>query len=263
MFSFQVKAEPGQVEFIFLSQPKSNALLNLINKPQIMSKWNVRNTNDVECVPMGEGCFHPQLGYLDEIPDNQKNVLQNIKKEKKVVEKDSASGKSKTINSLETNLINCDKNASYFDIFCGKAKGGVEYGGPVEVWIDTSSSMRLIDYSKDHEYCERRHFAAQVAEGCNKKVTISGFDTGKRIVGDLSGLCINRGTNNGKKLVEWIKASKAKHLIVVTDVEEYGGALRAYIDLQSYKIHGIGVKPLDHKTLTGFSPIIEKTCRKL
>ena len=58
-----------------------------------------------------------------------------IKKQKEV--------EVKTINAPETDLINCDKN-SFFDIYCGKSKKP-QRTAKIEVWIDTSTSLKNID----------------------------------------------------------------------------------------------------------------------
>ena len=65
---------------------------------------------EAECIEVGDKCFHPQLGLYDKSGNK-----------KKLVEERPNDFKLKTFNSLDVNLINCDKNY-YFDIFCGKEK---------------------------------------------------------------------------------------------------------------------------------------------
>ena len=87
------------------------------------------------------------------------------------------------------------------------------------------------------------------------------FDTALKEVYDTRSLCIASGTNNGERLAEWIDASPAKTLVIVTDVDEYHGAFREYLDNNGAVIHGIGVKPLYHSDLKASYSKIKSYCK--
>lgn len=235
-----LKAEPEKITVFFLSQVKLGANFEI--------NWSapLASNQEFDCVETDGGCFHPQLGF---IADGSKEYQE---REKKV--------EVKTINSETTDLIKCEKG-NHFDLFCGKAAKIQPANADVEVWIDTSSSMRKVDWGKDPNYCERRRFIAKLQNSCKKNLAISVFDTGKKSLGDLGSLCVNYGLNDSDRIVQWIKRSKAKHLYLVTDVEEYNGPLREYLDLVSAKIVGIGRKTTVASELYSYIGKISRNCR--
>lgn len=171
---------------------------------------------------MGDGCFHPQLGFVkgDSGEGKEKTVLEPLK----------------TINSSDVDLVNCDKG-NYFDIFCGKAKGPTKRSG-IEFWIDTSSSMRNIDYNKDPQYCERRVIVRKIRDACGEKIDLQVFDTAKKQLGEASAVCQNYGLNNQKKLIKWIKNSNVKSVYIITDIDEFSIELRDFLISSGAHIYG-------------------------
>lgn len=251
----QVHAIPDHIEVIFLSPPKVSQLLKVIeHEGQIpLSVLTAQASENYDCVPMGDGCFHPQLGFIED-DDSIKD------KRKAPPERGDKDYKLKTFNSTDTKLVDCDKNY-YFDVFCGKERP-LPGRGPVEIWVDTSSSLRNTDFTKDGNFCNRRRFVAPLLDKCGKKLTVSIFDTTKKTIGDLDSLCGTYGTNNGARMVDWIKRSDAKYLLIITDAEEYYGELREFLDIQSAKLFGLDVKPVESKNLMDFVGRVEKTCKK-
>jgi hypothetical protein len=224
LFTTQLSfAIPAEVHFFFIS-PKSVTLLKHLDIYPKFSKQllSQRTEEEEECVPMGDGCFNPQVGF---------------------VEGDAGAGKEepeakplKTINAEDVNLINCDKD-NYFDIYCGKARKQGKPSG-VEFWIDTSSSMRSIDYNADPHFCERRSLASKLRSSCGSKIDIHTFDTSKKQAGSLDSLCQNYGLNDQKRLMQWIQDSSAKVVYVLTDKDEFSIQLRDFLHSISAKIYG-------------------------
>jgi hypothetical protein len=242
---------PDKVEFIFLSMEKMALLDEALEKQDAV---HLAKVAELDCIPMGDGCFNPQSGFTEtdkkEIQEKKPLKLQKPKDEIKI----------KTFNSLDTSLINCDKNY-YFDMFCGKAKGSVANGGEVEIWVDTSSSLRKMDYSKQPNYCKRRAFVKKAVEGCKGKVSVSVFNTTLKGMGDLSNICLNYGANDTDNIIEWVKQSKAKYLLVVTDIDELNGKLSEFLDEVGAKLHGTEVTDFTVSDLVKFTNTFIKTCK--
>ena len=126
-------ADPQKVEMIFLSPKKISMMIELLDKYNVLKQSAQLAQNDMDkCVPMGEGCFHPQYGYIE------KKV--EAKPDPKIIEEQKL--ELKTFNAIETGMINCDKN-SYFDIFCGKEKPNTP-PAKIEIWFDVSSSLKML-----------------------------------------------------------------------------------------------------------------------
>lgn len=240
LLSCSVWADAGQITVYFLSRPDvKGAILDLDidSKPRFtfskLAQANLKE-EDYKCEPFGDGCFHPQLGYIED----QEKVM-------KAIERKQAEVEVNTINADEVNLINCEKEY-YFDMYCGQAqkeKGKKQAPSDFELWVDTSSSMRQVDFSEDQAYCERRRLVAKLKESCKGKVDVATFDTSKKSLGMLENTCINRGTNDGARLVKWLKQTDARKVVIITDVDEYQGEFREYLDLVGATIIGIGVEP--------------------
>lgn len=244
-------ATPKKIEMIFLSPQKVSMILELLDKYNVMKRSVNLAQNDMEnCVPMGEGCFHPQYGYIEkklEVAKNDPTVLEDKKFE------------LKTFNALETNLVNCDKN-NYFDVFCGKT-GPDAVASEIEIWFDISSSLRTVDYNKDADYCARRTFMEDVMAACKNKVNVSVYNTSIKQLGDHSTACMAYGTNDEKKLVRWIKDSKARHLLVVSDIDEMSVEMRDLLESNGAKLTGDGVKAFTSKDLIDYAKEFTKMCR--
>jgi hypothetical protein len=255
--SFDCFADARQIRVYFLSRPdlKKTSLYPIEKGPQFSFSQMAQadSFKDVECEPFGEGCFHPQLGYIED----QKKVMDAIERKQQEVDVN-------TINAEEVNLITCDKEF-YFDMYCGKA-GKITKDqaqpSPFELWVDVSSSMRQVDFSQDDAYCERRRLVAKLKDSCSENIDVYTFNTSRKSLGMLENTCLNYGTNDGRRLVQWLKDTEAKQVVIITDVDEYTGEFREYLDLSNADIHGIGVKPIFAEDLYGFFDNLKKFCSK-
>jgi hypothetical protein len=251
-------ATPQKIEMIFLSPQKVSMLLEQLDKlekkssPKFSTKYSQADMEN--CVPMGDGCFHPQMGFVEKSQMPSTGTTAPVATAPEV----EPNVEVKTFNSTETSLVNCDKN-NYFDIFCGKEKPRARYAD-VEVWFDISSSLKSVDYSKDADFCQRRTFISKVMDQCKEKIKVSIYNTSIKEAGELSSVCMNYGTNDEAKLLQWIKGSEAKTLLIVTDIDELSPALRSFLDEKGAKFIGDGVKPFTASDLADYAKDFSKSC---
>jgi hypothetical protein len=226
-------ASPSKITFVFLSEVTAQVLYDALDKLNSGQEYSLTAEGfPKNCVPMGDGCFHPQLGFIE---------ASGMEK-KPIVEKKPKDFKLKTINSDATSSVKCD-DGNYFDIYCGKSNKKVE-SHDYEVWIDISTSMRRMDYSKDEgKSCQLQNFALKLKRDCKKGVTIKAFNTSIKVLSDTSEICNYRGLNNVKKLTRWIDNSNAKQVLIITDINELTTDLQNYLDTVSAKIYGVGTTP--------------------
>ena len=242
-------ANPQKMEMIFLSPKKISMLQDALERyGQMKNSTYFAQAEMEKCVPMGDGCFHPQLGYMEK-KESSKEV--STIEERKL--------ELKTFNAIETSLVNCDKN-NFFDIFCGKEKAN---GPPseIEVWFDVSSSLKTVDYNKDPEHCDRRSFMEKIIEGCKSKVSVSVYNTSLKQIRDNGSACLGYGTNDQAKLLRWMKDSKAKYLLVVTDIDEMSAEMREFLESTGAKMTGDGVKAFTSNDLIDYAREFIKMCR--
>lgn len=241
-------ATPQKIEMIFLSPLKVSMILELLDQYQNIKYSKAIAQNDMEnCTPMGDGCFHPQYGF---IPKEEKK-LPALDEDKKL--------ELKTFNAVETSLVNCDKD-NYFDIFCGKTRAATSFS-EIEIWFDISSSLKSVDYNKDPEQCARRTFMEKVAQSCKGRIRASVYNTSIKEVGDHSGVCEAYGTNDQSRLIKWIKDSKARHLLVVTDIDEMSTEMRDLLESNGAKMTGDGVKAFTSSDLLEYAKDFSKLCK--
>ena len=90
-----------------------------------------------------------------------------------------------------------------------------DYETKVEIWVDTSSGLSSVDYSRDSDYCFRRSFVSRVVGQCQKNlVSVSTFDSSLKQMGALSSLCVSHGISDQDRLISWIKNSKIKYYYI-------------------------------------------------
>ncbi|MGZ3788124.1 MAG: hypothetical protein ACXVLQ_06350 [Bacteriovorax sp.] len=268
LVSFKLQATPQKIEMIFLAPQKVSALLEIIEKNKTRAYTTFAQNDQTymdNCVPMGDGCFHPQYGYL-----NRKPVVNSqsapVEASSPVAEAPTTSAVAKdpelqlkTFNAVETSMVNCDKG-NYFDIFCGKERARGKFA-EVEIWFDVSSSLRAADYNKDPNYCNRRTFLTKVMDGCKDRVSASIYNTSLKQIGDLSSVCLSYGGNDEAKILQWIKDSQAKTLLIVTDVDEMSKAMRDFLDSHGAKYIG-EMKPFTSTDLVDYAKDFVKSCKK-
>lgn len=229
-----------EVEIWFLTKEEKKTSLHQIMRSlqESVSMQVAQNShNDMyNCQALGDGyCFHPQMGIL-EMPKAKPSAEPSIL--------DTEVKPVQIKNLLETSLIDC-KDDYFFDLYCGKAKKE-ENKVPsydLEIWVDTSTSMRELDDRQADGHCFRRSFISRLQKFCSSdKLRVSVFDTSLKTMGSSDTLCENYGTNDQDRLMRWIKNRDAKKLIIITDMNEYTVGLTDFI----YKIGGT-FKGHEHK----------------
>lgn len=253
MNACNVFATPKRIEMIFLSPPKTAALFNLIDNMEALKKYKKIAQNEMEnCVPMGDGCFHPQLGFIEKSQmEKKESAKPRLVNDEEV--------KLKTFNAVETSVVNCDKN-NYFDIYCGKASNAV-HNFDTEVWFDISSSLRQVDYNKDPNFCGRRSFLEKLIEKCKNKIDFSVYNTSLKQASDHSSVCMSYGTNDEKRLISWMKNSTTKRLLLVTDIDEMSEEMREFLHSNGAKLIGDGMKAFTSKDLVDYALEFSKGCQ--
>ena len=256
IFSISSFANPSKIEMIFISPEKVAQLLEFIeknNNDAIVLGLLAQTDQELKnCVPMGDGCFDPQLGYIE------KKLDPGTKPQTFAVPKNPEL-QLKTFNAVETSLVTCDKG-NYFDIYCGKEKANKK-PAEIEIWFDISSSLRTVDYNKDPDHCSRRSFMTKVIESCKDKVRVSVYNTSLKEIGDQSSVCLAYGTNDEERLIRWMKESQAKHLLIVTDIDEMSRGMKDFLENQGAKLTGDGVRAFTSADLVGYAKDFTKLCK--
>lgn len=241
LLSWQVMALPENVEVWFLSEPKTAGLI--FKRGPLFA---INANNHTSCRKMGEAFFHPQFG-LHEHRGSVDGVLADPVMPK--IEQNKPLGTT-FISNEDIDLISCDKDY-YFDMFCGKASE-METNGPrhkLEIWIDTSTSLRAIDHVDKSDQCFRRSFVTRMRDTCKGDgLKVSVFNTSKKSLGSYSTLCEGLGLNDQDRLIRWIQTSNAKNLIVVTDINEMSEKLGNYLHKIKAKVKG-GQVPMEAREL--------------
>lgn len=243
-------AAPKKMEMIFLSPDKLSMLENYIENLVDLKLYKKIALNELDnCVPMGDGCFHPQYGYIEK-SDAKKTADPKIVNEQDM--------KLKTFNSVETSLVNCDKNY-YFDIYCGQARKEKRFA-EFEIWFDISSSLKQVDYNKDPNFCKRRTFLEKVMAKCKNNVSYSIYNTSLKQGGDITSVCMSYGINDEKRLISWIKDSQAQKLLLITDIDEVSEEMRSFMSEIGAKTQGDGVKAFTASDLVQYANEFVKGC---
>lgn len=251
LISLSAIAAPKDIEVWFVSNSKVTLLNELLNRPQYIYR---APTAELECQEMGDYCFDPQFGLYKK--DNNIEAAVETKK----IETDGPSipaGKS-----VERDLINCDPN-NYFDIFCGKAKPqAAAQVAKLDVWIDTSSSMREFDFSDASGGCHRKSLVKVLDDACgfNQKVNVMMFDTTIKQAGSMDQMCHNQGLNDYKRLMDWVERSDAKKLVIITDIYEFHKEFSDYIESKHGKLRG-DKEPLTAKQMVELADSLAKSCK--
>lgn len=245
-------AAPNQLEVWILSNKKTSHVEHLLSPTY--KRFAATAELALACEPMGEFCFDPQVGLY------KKDDMDSAVEVKEVV--DNSGPAMAHGRSLDRNLIDCDKG-NYFAVFCGKAKAEKTKAAPkLEVWVDTSSSMKEFDYSDENGGCYRKSLLARLDKSCgfNEKVSVMQFDTSIKEAGTMESLCNNRGLNDYKRMIDWIERSDAKKLVIITDIYELQKDFADYIASKNGKIIG-DRDPFTAKELLDKVDELAKSCR--
>ena len=251
LISLNAMAAPKDIEVWFISNSKVTLLEDLLNRPQYVYR---APTAALECQEMGDYCFDPQFGLY-----KKENGLEEAVETKKI-ETDGPSipvGKS-----VERELIDCDPK-NYFDVFCGKAKKeAAPQVSKLDLWIDTSSSMREFDFADASGGCHRKSLVRVLDDACgfNQKVNVMMFDTTIKQAGGMDSLCLNQGLNDYKRLMDWIERSDAKKLVIITDIYEFHKEFSDFIESKHGKLRG-DKDPLTAKQMVELADSLAKSCK--
>ena len=225
IMSFNTFALPKKVEVWFLSA-ESSASFNL---KSIKNQFASRR---LQCQPMGEFCFDPQVGLYKR---GEEEKMQKVA-DYTVVENANKYDFIDPPKTAEREMIKCDRN-SFFDIFCGKAKDKKPKDqAKLEIWLDQSSTMRQIDGVDLSNQCKRASFIKSLNIACpfNVKMKLHYFTVHKKEAGNMNGICYSEGTNQMKNIIRYLKHSKREKVIIITDIFE---AQQKFInDLENLKV---------------------------
>lgn len=192
----------------------------------------VLNTLERQCQKVGEYCFDPQVGLYEEksgrrvVPDAELDPVpyDNFPK----------------IERSRPKMIYCDRD-HYFDLYCGKGKQGQKKAPKeVEVLIDTSSTMKEVDDSSGGS-CFRKMAFESLKKKCSGQLSAYRFD--ERIYpssASPSAFCLTSGLNNSERLIKKIRQSRAKSLLVITDIYENSVGVVSQIKEMGGEIKGSG-----------------------
>lgn len=253
LISFSLQARPENVEVWYLSSATAANDFNL-GFGLFKSYVNLGNiAYRPICEEVDGKCYDPHIGIYEKgMHRKVLNGSRRVKKSKTQAKDKKKKSKIKSIdNSIsfagggihQTNLITCDTRY-YFDFYCGSSSvtGGVNNESSkkanVELWIDTSSSLNLIDIPKSGQKCYRQLFYEKVSNVCKEKLYVHKYDTSLKELSGGGDLCFNYGLNNTKKLINWIDESDAKNLIIITDIGEYDYIMISYLLEIGAKLRG-------------------------
>lgn len=242
-FSQHAWARPFEVEVWFLSIPEGAKLVEFMqeNGRAKLALVNLENIHS-QCQLMGDFYFHPQFGAHEHenplwAPPSSGSInLEDDSPEGKG-KKSKDSENTKYLSDWENKLIQCDKNY-HFDFFCGHATSSSQ-DSPLEIWIDTSSSLVSIDSPQGKNDCFRKSFIKSLRNECPKdSFDVRTFTISLKKIANDDYICQQYGLNDAKRMIEWIEASKSKKLIIITDIYEYTLALSDYIESIGGKFYG-------------------------
>lgn len=216
LFSNLAQAMPKHIEVWFLSIDKQTSLLHFIENLEKQTPQKKYAQSGLQCQPMGDYCFDPQIGlYKKGAPQPEAIDYAEAEKNEKYNFMDTPS-------SIDRDMINCDK-ASFFDVFCGKSQKKVKQGrADLEVWIDVSSTMKQVDFQGFDKKCSRELFLEKLNQTCpmNKKMKVYYFEEYRKEAGSFDRSCLSGGLNNMKRIVQDLKKSETKNVIIITDIFE-------------------------------------------
>jgi len=218
-------AFPLELEVWFLSPPTSAHIEQYLAPRISRARWVQA------CEQVGEYCFDPQRGLY------KPSVIQLEEKEKNITV-DEGLPQLPTSTSVDRSLVSCDAKYA-FDIFCGEAKPveKKKIDSELEVWVDTSSSMRGIDPGEGAS-CQRQEMLNGLVKACGaRRPIIKGFDTSIREI-SAEAACVNQGLNDAKRMMDWLEESTAKKIIFITDVYEYQAEFAQFLESKRALIRG-------------------------
>lgn len=224
--SFNIFANEKAVTVIFLAEPVRGSFLDdSITFSKKIAGFDQAPEN---CVPMQGGCFHPQYGFIPDENQGRPNVST-----------EAGTSERSGFNATETQLVDCSDPSNYFNLYCGN-QGRQEARSPsgLHVWVDISTSMRRVDYSRDPSFCQRRNFVEALKSHCSKDLDVSVFNTQLMPVSTMSSLCRLDGGNNTDRIIEWVERSPAKHILILSDVDEINPQMMNFLNSIRATVYG-------------------------
>ena len=243
-------AAPKEVEVWFLSNAKTALLKELLDRPAYVYSARVAQ---LECQEMGDYCFDPQYGLYKKNDAGPVDIpTDKIMNQGPVIPAAA---------SVDRDLVTCD-GTNRFDIFCGKARSASVVASKLDLWIDTSSSMKEFDYQQKDGSCQRQSLVKALDKVCgfNERVNVMMFDTSIKQAGTMDQLCHNQGLNDYKRLMDWIERADARKLVIITDIYEFHKEFSDFIEAKNGKLRG-DKDPLTGKQLADLADELAKSCR--
>lgn len=253
LISSCVLAMPKSLEVVFLQS--MTAKTTYLEKALKVKSQTHLLARAMECQPMGEYCFDPQYGLYKKNEITADAQLDNSYEYKDEFE---------TAGGLDREVIDCS-TGNYFDLYCGKTNGKTfsKKQRGLEVWIDTSSTMRNVDSDIFNATCDRERFVRAIDKTCpfGSKLKLYSFNEIKKEVGNMKSVCTNSGLNKIDNLIRDIKASNAKHLVIITDIYELNEKFTSFI--KSSKVGKIigGDGNYKSTSLIKYASTVSKYCK--
>ncbi|MDH5415155.1 MAG: hypothetical protein OEW87_13545 [Flavobacteriaceae bacterium] len=261
LFTANVYALPQRVEVWFLSASKTSFLESILEPNFRPGDIYSQASTKLQCQQMGDYCFDPQVGLYKRGDENKALDLIDygeLDKKQKYDFFDTPKG-------VERNMIECDENPDFFDVFCGKMKKIKRKKTKLEVWVDVSSTMRQIDLANYGEGCSREDFLKKLTLTCpmGAGLKVYSFTEYRKEVSTLHYACKHDGLNNMKRLIKDIEKSNVKNLIVITDIfEAESSFIDALKSLGKNKVHLKGIdKPLYANKIQSQLQRVRKLCK--
>lgn len=255
---YSALAAPKNLEVWFLSIDKAAAFQEFSPLEKDFVYTPLVAQSSIQCQKVGEYCFDPQIGLYE--PEGEKKAVDSTVDSESIYEAPTYDYK-KSGKKVDQRIVDCNKR-NKFDIYCGKAttpKGLKK--AKVELWIDTSSTMKQVDTKLGKKSCSRELFLNSLDKSCgfNRGVKVSYFSAVKKQAGSMRGACRTDGINNMKRIIENIKNNKSKNLIVVTDIFEASEVFIQSIKELGGKVRGIK-EPMYGKNLLERARSVRKLC---
>lgn len=251
-----VWAKPARFEVWFLSIDKAAVFHEY--SPAMKSQHVSVAQGSPQCQPMGEYCFDPQIGLYKK-QNGVKAIDSTV--DQAILDKSEKYEFMEPGDSVNRNLINCDKSHG-FDIFCGKSKAGAQNSNVnLEVWIDVSSTMKQVDFSGFDKKCTRELFLERLNQTCpmNQKMKVYYFNEARKEAGSFDRACLSNGLNNMKRILDDVKISSRKNIVIVTDIFEANQEFISNIEALGGIVKGLD-NPIYAKDLLTDLKRIRKMC---
>ena len=122
--------------------------------------------------------------------------------------------------------------------------------------------MREFDFEDKDGSCHRKSLVSALDASCgfNQKVNVMMFDYSIKQAGTMNDLCTSKGTNDYKRLIDWIERSNAKKLVIITDIYEFHKEFSDYIESKHGKLRG-DKDPLTAAQMAELASYLANSCK--